>query len=315
MRAMYSAVIPNGTTPWPRLAAQIASHTVSASPAGHPDLVAEVAGVAGPRDVDRDLADLRRGHAEVRQLGDDRGRGRASSSRERGPWTASTAQSSRDVLDPDVEPADELLEVGQVRLGRGEHELVGPVAQDHPVLDDEAAVVAPDRVLGVTRRRSVRMSRARTPARKRSASGTVDPVLVQRRGVEQAGRVADREVLELLRHLVAGGGQVARPVLPQARLVERAQCARGRASSGSSSGLSVRPGRRTGRGGSDPRRRGGPTVGGRPPVAAACLGWWDSWRRPAAGARTRRPRRARPPRAPPRSCASRDRPSRPTRSG
>ena len=34
MRAMYSAVIPIGTTPWPRLVAQTASHTFSASPAG-----------------------------------------------------------------------------------------------------------------------------------------------------------------------------------------------------------------------------------------------------------------------------------------
>ena len=52
---------------------------------------------------------------------------------------------------PDVEPADQPLEVGEVRLGRGEQELVRRVAQDDAVLDDEAAIVAPDGVLGVTR--------------------------------------------------------------------------------------------------------------------------------------------------------------------
>ena len=54
-----------------------------------------------------------------------------------------------DVLDLDVEPADELLEVGEVRLGRGQQELLRPEAEDDAVLDDEAAVVAPGRVLGV----------------------------------------------------------------------------------------------------------------------------------------------------------------------
>ena len=34
IRAMYSAVMPIGITPWPRLAAQTASQTFSASPAG-----------------------------------------------------------------------------------------------------------------------------------------------------------------------------------------------------------------------------------------------------------------------------------------
>ena len=52
--------------------------------------------------------------------------------------------------------------------------------------------------------------------------GTVDPVLEQRRRVEQPGAVADREVLELLGRLVFLGDEVPGPVLPQARLVGRA---------------------------------------------------------------------------------------------
>ena len=77
------------------------------------------------------------------------------------------------LLDADVEPADQPLEVGEVRLGGREEELLGPVAQDDAVLDDEAAVVAPRRVLRVARLRTSRMSRTRTPARNRSASGPV----------------------------------------------------------------------------------------------------------------------------------------------
>ena len=45
-------------------------------------------------------------------------------SRDRGPWTARIAAVVADVLDRDVEPADEALEVGEVRLGGGQQELV-----------------------------------------------------------------------------------------------------------------------------------------------------------------------------------------------
>ena len=83
------------------------------------------------------------------------------------------------------------------------------MAEHDAVLDDEAAVVAPERVLGVA-------GRARPDVAGEHAGqeplgvGTVDPVLVQRRRVEDPGAVADREVLELLRHLVAVGGEVCR---------------------------------------------------------------------------------------------------------
>ena len=46
--------------------------------------------------------------------------------RARGPCTASTAQAADHVLDPDVETANETIEVGEVRLGRGQDELVDP---------------------------------------------------------------------------------------------------------------------------------------------------------------------------------------------
>ena len=58
IRVMYSACSPNGSTPNPRVASQIASHAGQRVLGLDPDLVAEVAGVAGPRDRDLAAADL-----------------------------------------------------------------------------------------------------------------------------------------------------------------------------------------------------------------------------------------------------------------
>ena len=111
----------------------------------------------------------------------------------------------------------------QAKLGsaRGQQELVGPAVLDHAVLQHEAALVEPGRVVGVPRRAAADVARQHAgqeplgvPAR--------DAVLVERRGVEDAGAVADREVLELVRRLVARHDHVAGPVLPEPGLVERA---------------------------------------------------------------------------------------------
>ena len=67
IRVMYSAWSPNGSTPMP------AGRLPDRVPRGQrvlgldPDLVAEVAGVAGPRDRDLAAADLAPGDPEVRQ--------------------------------------------------------------------------------------------------------------------------------------------------------------------------------------------------------------------------------------------------------
>ena len=117
--------------------------------------------------------------------------------------------SSADVLDRDVVPADPVLEVGEVRLGAGEEVLVLAGVQDDAVLDDEAAIVEPARVLRVAGRACADVA-GEDAGEERLRVLAGDPVLVERARVEQAGRVADREVLELVRHLVAVGREVAR---------------------------------------------------------------------------------------------------------
>jgi hypothetical protein len=114
--------------------------------------------------------------------------------------------------------ADEVLEVAEVRFGGGEEELVRAVAEHDAVLVDVAAVVAPDRVLGLAGLAApdVAGEHARQVA---LGIGPGDPVLVQRRGVEHADRVADRDVLELLRHLVLVDDEVAGPMTPERGLV------------------------------------------------------------------------------------------------
>ena len=114
------------------------------------------------------------------------------------------------------------VEPGEVGLYGGQQELVRRRPQDDAVLDDEAAVVAPGRVLGVAWRAGPDV--ACEDARQEVLGvRTGDPVLVERRRIEHAGGVADREVFELVGHLVAVGGERPGPVLPQAGLVERAR--------------------------------------------------------------------------------------------
>ena len=149
------------------------------------------------------------------------GMSRETRSRDRGPWIGEGAEIGAHFLDRDVLAApDEVPEVGEVRLRARQQELVLGRAEDDPVLDHEAALVQPDGVLGIARRAGPDVA-SQDAGEERFRVTAVDAVLEQRRRVEDAGRVADGEVLELVGDLVALGGQVARPVAPQPGLVQR----------------------------------------------------------------------------------------------
>ncbi len=113
---------------------------------GRPDLEAEVAGVAGPRDEARDPGDRGLHHpeiGEVLRLGRDGGQQVTRV----WPLHGQHAPLLGHVLDRRVQAAHEPLEIGEIRLRGGEQVLVLGDVEQHAVLDDEAAVVAPQRVL------------------------------------------------------------------------------------------------------------------------------------------------------------------------
>ena len=138
--------MPAGVMPYGVPASISASQTGTRALGVDPDLVAEVAGVAGARDRDRDVADGRVYEAEVlerreirrRQLLEDRARQRALQ-RER-------AGALGDVLDRDVEPDGVHRQPAEVRLGAREAERVLVEPADGAVVDDLAVRVAPRRV-------------------------------------------------------------------------------------------------------------------------------------------------------------------------
>ena len=114
---------------------------------GDPQLVAQVAGVAGPADVDRDAADRRRraagSSAGPRTTRRSRPRGPA---RDSGPWRASAAVALGGLLDRHVEPGRVLAQPAQLRVGGGPAEPLVVQAVDRAVVDDLAVLVAPRRV-------------------------------------------------------------------------------------------------------------------------------------------------------------------------
>ena len=96
------------------------------------------------------------------------------------------------------------------------------MAEDDAVLHHEAAVVAPQRVLrlpGPAGADVADQHAGEEPLGVRAG----DPVLEQRRGVEDPDGVADREVLVLRRVGVAQRRQVALPVRVEALRVELAE--------------------------------------------------------------------------------------------
>ena len=185
-----------------------------------PDLVSEVAGVARAAHGHGPPADRARRDAEERQLTDRWHQARQQVARARS-LHSQRPDVQADLLDRHRQPAHPVGEPGEIRLRRRQQEFVRCAVLDDAVLEHEPAFVEPGRVVGVPGRTTADVARQhareeplRVPPR--------DAVLVQRRGVEDADAVPDREVLELVRRLVARHDHVPGPVLPQAGVVQRA---------------------------------------------------------------------------------------------
>ena len=194
-----------------------------------PDLVPEVAAVAGPADGHPCPADLALRDPEVRdvlhlrhELLEEFAAARA--------LEGEGAEVVADLLDPHVVATDPVLEVGEVRLRAGQQELVLAGPEDHAVLDHEAAIVEPARVLGVA-------GLAGTDVAGEDAGEEASPRPCRGSGTCTAGssrrcrrRCGPRNT-RACRHLVAVGREMPGPVAPELGLVEGAgalveRCAR-----------------------------------------------------------------------------------------
>ena len=114
------------------------------------------------------------------------------------------------------------VEVAEVGIGRGQQPVVLGVPEQHAVLEHVAGLVAPDGVHGLAGAAPPYVAghhAGQEPLGVRPG----DPVLVQRRGVEEPRGVPDREVLVLRGEVVAQRREVARPVAVEAGLVELVQ--------------------------------------------------------------------------------------------
>ncbi len=187
---------------------------------GNPDLVAEVAGVSGARDLHRDAAQARRRDPEVLETRDvgafDAGLEDGAAG---GALKGEGAQPVGDVLDRDLQPMAVHVDPAQVGLGRRPAVDVFLEARHRAVVDHLAPPVAPVRVgdLAGLHLGDVACHHAIDQPRGVAAA---DAVLEQRRDVDQRGRVADGVVLALVVDLVAGDGEVAGPVAPAHALAE-----------------------------------------------------------------------------------------------
>src|SRR5258706_9216349 len=187
---------------------------------GDPDLVSEVARVARPRDVDIDLAELRRASPEVAQVVERlAGRRLEHRPRER-PLERDRGDLFRDVLDRHVQAASVEREPALLRIRGGPPELVRGEAMDRAVVDDLAVLVAPGRVVDLPDLELRRIA-GDDPVDEPLRLWTGDAVFVERRDVDEGGCLADRVVLDVVGVGVHRRGPVARPLPPLELPVER----------------------------------------------------------------------------------------------
>ena len=234
-----------------------------------PDLVAEVAGVAGARDGHRLAGEHVRCHAEEldavhRRLAaaiQHRARLR-SLQRERGHLLGALGDGHVHADRVHVQPA-------QRRFGGGEAEAVLVEARHRAVVEQLAFVVAPAGVVHLSDGELGDVAR-HDPIEQPRGVGALDQVLHQRRDVDQRRVVADRPVLALEAEVVGPDRNVPGPAPPVLRQAER--------------------------GGARMERRAlqlvqvghWPTLAQAPAFRSACSNWWNSCS-PASRRTDRRP--------------------------
>ena len=143
-RTTSSAIIPAGRMPYGLPAADQRVPDVDRAIGRDPQLVAEIAGVAGPADVDR-----RSRRSSPAGAGSSAGRrttrpaAASRTARLHGPWRATAASVSLMSSIVDVEPGRVHRQPAVLRVGRRPAEAVRGQPMDRAVVDDLAVLVAP----------------------------------------------------------------------------------------------------------------------------------------------------------------------------
>ena len=124
------------------------------------------------------------------------------------------------VLDRDVQAARVHPEPAQRRIGGRPAVALLVQPGDRPIVHDKAVFVAPGRVVDAADGELVRVARDHAvdePRRVRAG----DEILVERRDIDERGRLADGVVLDLVGVVIRAGGEIARPFPPLLLAVER----------------------------------------------------------------------------------------------
>ena len=182
-----------------------------------PEFEAEIAGVAGARDADRDAAQVDARHAEVLE------RRRAERLEYRpGGWALQRkgGDTVRDVADVDLQADGVVLQPAQVGFGGRHAEELLVEASDGAIVDHLAGVIAPGRIEHLA---DTRLEHVAGDDEVEEPRGIAAPhqVLVERRDVKQRRCRADHVVFALVRQLVGAGDDVACPTPPGMARAER----------------------------------------------------------------------------------------------
>ncbi len=164
----------------------------------HPDLEAQVAGVAGARNFHRDVAQSGLRKVEILEL---RRAKRLQDRPGHGPLQRQRGDRIRYISDLDVHAGGVVFEPAQVRLRRGHAEDVVAKTRDGTVVDHLAGVIAPWRVEHLTNLSLQDVARHDEIQEARGVA-TPDPILIERRHIEERRRRADNVIFTLVRKLV-----------------------------------------------------------------------------------------------------------------
>ena len=214
MRAISSAQIPAGTMPYGVPTSMSASHTATRVGRIDPDLVAEIASVAGARDRDGHVANRRVNEPEVfqrreirrRQLLQDRARDAGPGARARRSARRRLRRRRRDraAFRCSQRAFGSALVRRNVASSRRQivpSSITLPCASHHGVYSTWPTAHF------VTSRVTMRSS-------SRAASRPGDQVLVERRDVDKRCGIADRGVLAIGMRIVRGRDLISRPASP-----------------------------------------------------------------------------------------------------